>query len=118
MIQKLNESSGKVIGFKLSGKLTDSEYKVFVAGVETIIADQGKIRLLMIVDYPQDFDLKAAWDDLVFWIKHIKDIEQLAIVGQKEWEKWIELLEKPLIRTEVKYYNALCLQDAWSWLRN
>jgi hypothetical protein len=118
MIQKLKESSGKAIGFKLSGKLTDSEYKAFVAGVETIIADQGKIRLLMIVDYPQDFDLKAAWDNLVFWIKHIRDIERLAIVGQKEWEKWLELLEKPFIHAEVQYYKKSNIQDAWNWIKS
>jgi hypothetical protein len=118
MIQRLKESSGKAIGFKFSGELTDKEYKGFVAEVETIIADQGKIRLLMIVDYPQGFDLKAAWDDLVFWIKHIKNIERLAIVGQKEWEKWLELLEKPFIHTEVKYYNKSNTKDAWDWIKS
>jgi len=84
MIQKLNESSRKAIGFKLTGRLTDNEYKAFISGIERIIAEQGKIRLLMIVDYPQHFELKAAWDDFIFWIQHIQDIERLAIVGQKE----------------------------------
>jgi len=118
MIQKLKESSRKAIGFKLSGKVSDNEYKAFAAGVETFIADQGKIRLLMIVDYPQDFDLKAAWDDLVFWIKHIRDIERLAIIGQKKWEKWLELLAKPFIHAEVKYYKTSNIEDAWNWIKS
>jgi hypothetical protein len=117
MIQKLKESSEKVIGFKLSGILTDNEYKGFVAEVETIIADKDKIRLLMIVDYPQDFELKAVWDDMIFWIRHIKDIERLAIVGQKKWEKWLEFLEHPFIKTEVRYYDKSRLQEAWTWLK-
>ncbi len=118
MIQKLKESSGKAIGFKFSGELMDNEYKGFVAEVEAIIADHGKTRLLMVVDYPQEFDLKTAWDDLVFWIKHIKNIERLAIVGQKEWEKWLELLEKPLIHTNVKYYKTSNIEDAWNWIKS
>lgn len=118
MIQKLKESSGKVLEVKLSGKLTDKEYKGFVTEVEKIISDKGKIRLLITVDYPQDFDLKAAWDDLVFWTKHIKDIERLAIVGQKEWEKWLELLEKPFIHAEVKYYKTSNIKDAWNWIKS
>jgi hypothetical protein len=118
VIQKLKESSGKVVGFKFSGELTDNEFKKFVAEVETIVAGQGRIRLLMMVDYPQDLDLKAAWDDLVFWIKHTKDIDRLAIVGQKEWEKWLELLEKPFIHTEVKYYESTNVRDAWDWVKS
>jgi len=118
MIQKLKESSGKAIGFRFRGELIDKEYKGFVAEVEAIIADQGKIRLLMVVDYPQEFDLKAAWDDLAFWIKHIKDIDRLAIVGQKEWEKWLELLEKPFIHTKVKYYKKSNIKDAWNWIKS
>ena len=118
MIQKLKGSSGKEIGFKFSGELTDKDYKGFVAEVEAIISEQAQIRLLMIVDYPQDFDLKAAWDDFVFWIKHIKDIERLAIVGQKEWEKWFGILEKPFIHTKVKYYKRSNIKDAWNWIKS
>jgi hypothetical protein len=118
MIKRLKESSKEVLGIKLSGKLTDDEYKRFVTEVEKIISDKGTIKLLMIVDYPQDFDLKAAWDDSVFWVKHINDIERIAIVGQKGWEKWLEFLEHPFIKTEVRYYNISQLQEAWDWLRS
>ncbi len=118
MIQKLKESSEKVLGAKLSRKLTDNDYKEFVTEVEKIISDRGTVRLLMIVNYPQEFDLKAAWDDLIFWIKHINNIERIAIVGQKEWEKWLEFLEHPFIKTEVRYYNISQLQEAWDWLRS
>ena len=118
MIQKLKESSGKAIGFKFSGEITDNEYKGFVAEVENSVSVEGKIQLLMVVDYPQDFDLKAAWDDLVFWIKHINNIERLAIVGQREWEKWLELLEKPFIHTEVKYYKTSNIENAWNWIKS
>lgn len=118
MIQKLKESSGKAVGFKFSGELTDNEFKKFASEVETIIADHGKIRLLMVVDYPQEFDLKAAWDDLLFWIKHTKDIDRLAIVGQKKWEKWLELLGKPFIRAEVEYYENANVRNAWDWVKS
>lgn len=118
MFQKLDKSSGNIVGVKLTGKLTDEDFKKFVPEIEKTIASEGKIRLLMVMDYPQELELKAAWDDLVFWIKHIRNIERLAIVGQKDWEKWIALLENPFLKTEVKYYNTSRLQDAWGWLRS
>lgn len=116
MIQRLKESSGNAIGFKLTGKLTDNQYKVFISGVETIIAEQGEINLLMIVDYPQEFDLRAAWDDFLFWIKHVKHIERLAIVGQKEWEKWLEFPESFFLK--VRYYRLDHLDKAWRWIKS
>ena len=118
MIQKLKKSSEKAVGFKLTGTLTDNEYNAFIAELETIITEQGKIRLLMIVDYPQHFELKAAWDDFIFWIKHIREIERLAIVGQREREKWLELLEKPFIHAEVKHFKKSDIKDAWNWIKS
>jgi hypothetical protein len=59
MIQKLKKSSGNIIGFELHRRLTDSEFQAFSEEVRAAISDKGKIRLLMIADYPQDFELKA-----------------------------------------------------------
>jgi hypothetical protein len=118
MLRKLNSSSENIVGFRLSGKITVREFKKFSDEVEKTIADEGKIRLLLTMEYPQDFTLKAVWSDLIFWTRHIKDIERLAIVGQKEWEKWVEILEHPFIRTEVRYYDKSRLEEAWTWLRS
>jgi hypothetical protein len=118
MLRKLDDSSGNIIGFKLSGKITDREFKAFAAEVEKTVTDKGKVKLLLITDYPQEFSLKAIWDELVFWTKHIEEIERLAIVGQKEWEKWLGLLEHTFISTEVRYYNKSRLKEAWTWLKS
>ena len=116
MIQKLERSSGKTVGFRLSGEVTDNEYKTFANDIETIIADKGNVRLLLILEYPQELTLKAVWDNLIFWIKHINDIERLAIVGQKEWERWLEFLEHPFVNADVRYYKKSQLKEAWTWL--
>jgi len=116
MIQKLQQSSHNRLGFHWSGRLKDNEFKNFVTDVEAMIAEQGQVRLLLVMDDPQDFTLKAAWDDFVFWIKHTKDVERLAIVGQKKWERWLELLENSFIHTQVRYYVASDTDVAWHWI--
>jgi hypothetical protein len=118
MFQRLNTSPGRIIGFRFSGTLTDEDYQTFVAEVGKTVADEGKIRLLLMMDYPQDLTLKAAWDNSIFWIRHIEDIERLAIVGQKPWERWIERIEQPFIKTEVRYYSKSHLKEAWTWLKS
>jgi len=46
MIEQLQTDSKKIVAFKLSGKLHDEDYKVFVPAVEAAVASQGKVRLL------------------------------------------------------------------------
>jgi hypothetical protein len=116
MFQKLSESSEKILGFKVSGKLTDEDYKAFVPQIEKIIQEFGRISLLLELDDFQSWDLEAAWDDFKFGMKHIKDFNRVAIVGDKKWEEWMAKLAKPFMRAEVKYFDGSQLQDAWEWL--
>ncbi len=56
MVEKLPQSSGNVLGFKLSGKLHDEDYKHLVPVAEEAIQAHGKVRL---VAHPTDFH---GWD--------------------------------------------------------
>jgi hypothetical protein len=116
MFQKLSESSEKVLGFKVRGKLTDEDYKAFVPQIEKIIQDLGRISLLLELDDFHGWDLGAAWDDFKFGMKHLKDFKRVAIVGDKKWEEWMAKLAKPFMRAEVKYFGGSQLHDAWIWL--
>jgi hypothetical protein len=117
MYQELDESREGILGCRFSGTLTDPEFKTFVSRAEQLIAACGKIRLLLLVDYPQDFDFHAAWDDIVFWTRHIWEIERLAIVGQSAWQKRMESIERLLLHTQIRYYGASDLTEAWAWLK-
>lgn len=116
MFRKLGETRGNVLACRFGGIVTDAEFKQFASEAKRLIADHGKIRLLILVDYPQDFEPRAAWDDILFWIKHVREIERLAIVGQSSWEKHMEPIERLLLHSQVRYYNASHLEDARAWL--
>ncbi len=116
MFRILRENESNVLGCHFSGVVTDPEFRQFAAEAERLIAKHGKIRLLILMDDPQDFRPKAAWDDVVFWVKHIRAIERLAIVGQATWEKRLESVEKHLVHSEIRYYDSSHLDDAWAWL--
>jgi hypothetical protein len=116
MFRRLGETRGNVLGCQFSGIVTDAEFRQFAAAAKRLIAAEGKIRLLILMDYPQDFEPRAAWDDVLFWVEHIREIERLAIVGQGTWEKRIEPVEKLLLQVEIKYYDTSHLDDAWAWL--
>ena len=66
MIEQLKETTEKILGFRISGKLHDEDYKHFVPIVEAAIKTQGKVRLLARFEDFHGWDLHALWDDTKF----------------------------------------------------
>ena len=60
MIETLPTSSPKVVGFRVSGKLHDEDYKSFVSAVDAAVKAQGKIRLFFQLEDFHGWDLHAA----------------------------------------------------------
>jgi len=117
MIDKLAQSSGKVLGFKISDKLHDEDYKKFVPMIDDAIAKDGKVRLLAQFEDFQGWDAHALWDDIKFSTTHCTKIERIALVGDKTWEKWMATVCKPFTMAKIKYFDTAEVVDAWAWLR-
>ena len=116
MIEKLRKSSGKVIGFVLSGKLRNEDYKTFVPQIESVLAREGKARLLALFHEFHGWDLRAVWDDIKFSAQHYSDIERIALVGDQKWEAWMAKICKPFTKAAVKYFDVGDTEQAWAWL--
>jgi hypothetical protein len=117
MIEQLKSDSPKVLGFKLSGKLHDEDYKKFVPLVDAGIAKEGKARILAHFHDFQGWDLKALWDDIKFSTTHCTKIERIALVGDKTWEKWMAKVCKPFTMAKIQYFDASQIDAAWAWLK-
>ena len=116
MIEQLKSDSPKVLGFKMSGKLHDEDYKAFVPVVEAAVAANGKIRLLAQFEDFHGWDLHALWDDIKFSTKHCLDLERIALVGDKTWEKWMAKVCKPFTMAKIRYFQVSETAAAWAWL--
>jgi hypothetical protein len=118
MIEQLQTDSEKIVAFKLTGKLHDDDYKIFVPAVEAAISAQGKVRLLAQFEDFHGWDAHAAWDDFKFGVKYYADFERLAFVGDKKWEEWMARFCKPFTQASVKYFDADQAESAWAWVRS
>ena len=116
MIEELKGSHEKVIGFKLSGKLHDDDYKTFVPRVDQAIAEEGRIRLLGQFHDFEGWDAHALWDDIKFGTTHCTKIERIALVGEKKWEEWMATVCKPFTMAKIKYFDVSEIDAAWKWL--
>jgi len=116
MITKLDRSAGKILGFKMTGKLHDEDYKQFVPAVEAVIQTQGKVRLLAQFEDFHGWDLHAMWDDTKFATKHCAHVERVALVGDKKWEQWMAKVCKPFTLAKLEYFDVNDIDAAWKWL--
>src|SRR5262245_19309188 len=116
MIEVLSGLPSHTVGFKLSGRLHDEDYKTFVPLVDAEFAKGGKVNVLAQFHDFQGWDAKALWDDIKFSTTHCTKIKRIALVGEKPWEKWMAVVCKPFTMAKIQYFDASQLDAAKTWL--
>ncbi|HUE17072.1 MAG TPA: STAS/SEC14 domain-containing protein [Planctomycetaceae bacterium] len=111
-------SAGRVLEVRVTGKLTKESYQEFVPAVDEQIKEHGKLRILFVMVDFHGWTASAMWEDLKFDLKHWKDIERLAIVGDKKWEKGMAAFCKPFTKAQIRYFDIRQLEDARQWLES
>jgi hypothetical protein len=118
MAIELNEEvGGKLLIIRVTGKLTREDYKSFVPKVEELILKFGKIRMVLEMRDFHGWDTGALWEDIKFDIRHFSDIESLALVGDKKWEKGMSIFCKPFTKAQIKYFDLTEIYKAYEWIR-
>jgi len=63
------------------------------------------------------WDAGALWEDIKFDIRHFYDIESLALVGDKKWEKGMSIFCRPFTKAQIKYFDLTEIYKAYEWIR-
>lgn len=118
MIYKMHQSSGNIIGFHISGKLTDEDYKdIFAPELEKAVEQWDNISLLLELEDFHGWDAHALWDDFTVGLKVRNALVRIAVAGDRAWEEWMTKLLKYFTKAEVKYFEHTRDHRAWIWLR-
>jgi len=119
MAIKLNETNeGEVLEVQVSGKLAHEDYQHFVPEFERLLKQHGKIRVLFeMVDF-HGWEGAAMWDDIKFDVKHFSDIDRLAMVGDRKWEKGMSIFCRPFTTAKIRYFDHTAIAEARAWVAN
>jgi hypothetical protein len=109
-------SHGKILEVDIHGKLDRRDFEMFVPETERLIRLHGKIRILVTMHDFEGWKAGALWEDLKWDVKHFNDIERLAIVGHKDWHKWMAGFCKPFTTAQVRYFTLDEVDAAHQWL--
>jgi hypothetical protein len=117
MSAKVTEKNGgKVLELQVTGKLEHADYEHFVPEFERLVKQHGKIRVLFEMADFHGWKGAALWDDIKFNLKHFSDIEKLAMVGDKQWEKGMSVFCKPFTTAKIRYFDSAAIAEAQAWL--
>lgn len=109
------EAGGKILVIALSGKLAKEDYAHFAPEVERLVREHGRLRLLVKMHDFHGWTAGALWEDIKFDWKHFRDIERLALVGERAWERGMATFCKPFTTAKVRYFDIgeAAAADAW-----
>jgi len=101
----------------ITGKLTERDYEIIIPELERRIREFGKLRLVIILENFQGWTAGAMWEDIKFDFKHFHDVEKIALLGERKWEKTATLFSRPFTGAELRYFSNEELDEARSWVR-
>lgn len=115
-VEMIERAAEPVLEIRLEGKLTSEDYDLLVPEAERMIEQHDKGRLLVIMHDFHGWDVSAAWADTKFAIKHFRDIEKVALVGETAWQKGMATFCKPFTGADVRYFEKEQEGEARSWV--
>ena len=106
------------LDLKAAGKLTHEDYEIINPLVDSAMEaiKDAKVKVLFDASELEGWELRAAWDDFKFGLKHGNEFEKIAIYGNQSWLEKTAKIASWFISGEVRYFENL--GDAFDWLNN
>ncbi|MBK5226468.1 MAG: STAS/SEC14 domain-containing protein [Thermoleophilia bacterium] len=117
MLEVMEQSQGKVLGFKAIGTIRPTDYDELAPMLEDLIRREGTVRLLTDLEEFKSESVKAWNADFEFGRGFHRKIEKLAIVVDRHWEKWMTEFCAPFYCRETRYFHTNDMIATWDWLR-
>ena len=116
MIQIEQRQKGKLLVVHASGKLRKDDYEGFVPKFDQLVEQHGRVRVLFDMHDFHGWKPAALWQDTTFEFSHFSDIERVAMVGEKWWQRWMSKFCAPFTRAQIRYFDRAGEPEAESWL--
>ncbi len=121
MIERLRESSGGVLGFRVVGTMSEADIKEFEPQIQVLINERKHkpIGILADLSAMRDTDWGARWEEMRFLQKHTTHIARMAVVGADKWEEIVAIVTAgaAILEAETRYFDKADMLRAWEWVR-
>lgn len=95
----------RLVRIDASGTLDKSDYEQLVPELERLLAERTQVRLLVVLHDFHGWTAKAAIDEVRFDLRHRKDFDRIAIVGDSKWEAWGTKVSAPFFEGDMRFFT-------------
>lgn len=107
-----------VLEVGISGKLAVNDYELLSGQVKRMLKNLRDLRLLVSLRRFDEWEDGSKWEEVPTSIRHLRDVQRLAVVGDMRWKTNMEEFGKPFRGAEVKYFSEAQLDLARAWLES
>ena len=116
-MRRLERSEGNVVGYSLSGEVSDEEFTQAASELKDDIAREGSIRVLFrLRDISLSSFTNAVQERFDFLTEHTDDLERVAVVTDDTATKLLSSVADLLPDVETETYEPEDEDKAWAWL--
>lgn len=108
--------NGKTLVCKVTGKLDKEDYDVMLPLIEATLREHKKINMLIELHQFEGWTAGALWEDIKFDLRHLNDINRLAVWGERKWEENLTKFTNAFTTAKVKFFEQEELEDAMEWI--
>ncbi len=115
-IESMKLEGGGVVRIRMTGKLTAEDYGQFTPQFDAWLQQHGKLRLLVEMHDFHGWNAGGLWQDIKIDARHFDHFDQIAMVGEKKWQKWMASFCKPFTTAKIRYFTTDQLEQAQTWV--
>lgn len=117
MHELLDFPDPNLLAVELRDTLTEEDYEVLGSTLADHLKKHTTTRVLFVMDDVDDWEPEERWKDLAFDIRHLSDLDKVAVVGDDLWETWLDKVELLFPTSVIQTYDAEDQEEAIDWLR-
>jgi hypothetical protein len=117
MFEILDDTENGIVRVAFVGEIGPTDYEVSGPTFEKIIKTRKPLRLLLDWTRFSGWSQEAESQAFFFRIGHSRDMERVAIVGERKWRSAATEFDT-IIDAEVRLYDTRSEDEAVRWLRS
>jgi hypothetical protein len=116
MIRVIDRMPAGTIGLEASGKVTEEDYTNVLRPVVSRALEQGRVRLLYVLEEGFQYSPGAVWADTKLWGRSLGNVERIAIVSDADWLENSVKAFGWMMPGQVRVFEPDDVDDAKEWL--
>ncbi len=106
-----------VLQLTVQGKLSEEDLSDLVPDLKKHIENTDHPHLLMLLDRFGGYESASAFmKDLKLDSQYIGKFDRIAVIGDKEWEKWAVQVLNPITSEDLKFFSLNEKDQAENWI--